>query len=133
MAEPQTPPPKVASAEVGKPPVATPELPAAKAARIAKPPLGADELEALLSRSSGFVKNGDFAAARILLRRATESGSAEAALMLGKTFDPLYLKELGAIGIQPDVAQARQWYQEAMQLGSEVAAQRLAQLTQIRE
>ena len=105
----------------------------AKAARIAKPPLGADELEALLSRSSGFLKNGDFAAARILLRRAAESGSAEAALMLGKTFDPLYLKELGAIGIQPDVAQARQWYQKAMQLGSEVAAQRLAQLTQIRE
>jgi hypothetical protein len=133
VSEPQTPPPKVTRAEAGKPSVATPELPAAKPARIAKPPLGADELEALLSRSGGFLKNGDFAAARILLRRAAEAGSAEAALMLGKTFDPLYLKELGAMGIQPDVAQARQWYQKAIQLGSEIAAQRLAELTQIRE
>jgi hypothetical protein len=132
VSEPQAPPPRVASAEVGKPPVSTPEPPT-KAASIAKPPLGADELEALLSRSSGFLKNGDFAAARILLRRAAESGSAEAALMLGKTFDPLYLNELGAMGIRPDIAQALEWYQKAVQLGSEVAAQRLTQLTQIRE
>src|SRR4029077_17765941 len=97
---------------------------------IAKPPLDADELDALLSRSSGFLKTGDFAAARILLRRAAESGSADAALMLGKTFDPLYLNELGAIGIQPDLGQARQWYQKAVELGSEVAAQRLANLAQ---
>lgn len=112
----------MASAEVGSPP--------AKLGGIVKPPLGADELDALLSRSSGFLKNGDFAAARILLRRAVESGSADAALMLGKTFDPLYLNELGAMGIQPDVAQARQWYQKAVELGSEAAAQRLANLGQ---
>ena len=119
---PPTPPSQMASAEVGTPP--------AKLGGIVKPPLGADELDALLSRSSGFLKNGDFAAARILLRRAVESGSADAALMLGKTFDPLYLNELGAMGIQPDVAQARQWYQKAVELGSEAAAQRLANLGQ---
>jgi TPR repeat protein len=118
----------MANAEVGAPRVGTPEPPAAKAAGVAKPPLSADELDALLSRSSGFIKNGDFAAARILLRRAAESGSAEAALMLGKTFDPLYLNELGAMGIQPDIAQARQWYQKAVELGSDTAAQRLANL-----
>ena len=120
----------MASAEVGRPPVSTPEPPAAKAANIAKPPLSADELNALLNRSSGFLKNGDFAAARILLRRAAETGSAEAALVLGKTFDPLYLNEVGAMGIQPDIGQARQWYQKAVELGSEAAAQRLANLVQ---
>lgn len=92
--------------------------------------LNPDELADLMSRGSSFLKNGDFAAARILLHRAAEVGSADAALMLGKTFDPLYLNELGAIGIQPDIAQARQWYQKAVQLGSEVAAQRLANLAQ---
>ena len=120
----------MASAEVGTPPVSTPEPPAAKAASVVKPQLGADQLDALLSRSSGFLKTGDFAAARILLRRAAESGSADAALMLGKTFDPIYLNELGAMGIQPDIAQARHWYQQAVELGSDAAAQRLANLAQ---
>jgi hypothetical protein len=36
-----------------------------------------------------FLKNGGFASARILLRRAAESGNADAALLLGKTFDPV--------------------------------------------
>ena len=127
--EPQ-PPPRMASAEVGTPRAATPEPPAATATGGAKTPLSADELDALLSRSSAFLKNGDFAAARILLRRAAESGSADAALMLGKTFDPIYLNELGAMGIQPDIAQARHWYQRAVELGSDAAAQRLANLAQ---
>jgi TPR repeat protein len=59
-----------------------------------------------------------------------EAGSADAALMLGKTFDPLFLRELGAIGMQPDLAQCRQWYEKATKLGSADAAQRLANLVQ---
>jgi TPR repeat protein len=50
--------------------------------------------------------------------------------MLGKTFDPLFLRELGAVGIQPDIAQSRQWYEKAAELGSDAAAQRLANLAQ---
>ena len=50
--------------------------------------------------------------------------------MLGTTFDPLYIRELGAIGVVPDVAQARQWYEKAAALGSETASQRLAKLAQ---
>ena len=53
---------------------------------------------------------GDLAAARLLLRRAAEAGSAEAALALGATFDPLVIRRLGAIGAAPDAAQARKWY-----------------------
>jgi hypothetical protein len=92
--------------------------------------LNSDEITALISRGGDFLKIGDFSAARILLRRAAESGSADAALMLGKTFDPLFLHEIGAIGIKPDVAQCRQWYQKAVELGSAAAAQRLANLLQ---
>ena len=100
-----------------------------KGANITKS-LSADEVAAVLTRASDFIKSGDFAAARVLLRRAAETGSAEAALMLGKTFDPLFLDAVGAIGIQPDMAQCRQWYEKAAALGSDAAAQRLAKLAQ---
>jgi hypothetical protein len=92
--------------------------------------LASDEIAALLGRGNDFIKTGDFAGARILLQRAAESGSAEAALMLGKTYDPLFIQEVGALGIQADTARCRQWYQKAAELGSEAAAQRLAKLTE---
>ena len=85
----------------------------------------------LVSRAENLLKSGDFASARLLLRRAADSGSANAALMLGATFDPGIIHNIGPIGIEPDIAQARQWYEKAAQLGSEVAVQRLAKLTQM--
>src|SRR5262249_21526006 len=71
---------------------------------------------------------GALAAARLLLRRAAEAGSAEGALMLGTTFDPGELQRLGAIGARPDLAKARQWYQRAAELGSSAASRQLAGL-----
>jgi TPR repeat protein len=91
-------------------------------------PLGSDEIAMLLKRGKDAVSNGDLAAARLLLRRAAEAGSAEAAMALGATFDPLVIRRLGAIGTAPDAAQARQWYQKAVALGSTAAAQPLATL-----
>lgn len=123
-------PSQVASAQVGEAAVSGPQPPRLKGGTTATP-LSADEIAARVSRSSDFLKNGDFAAARLLLRRAAESGSANAALMLGKTFDPLYLNELGAVGIQPDIEQCRLWYEKAAELGSAAAAQRLANLAKV--
>ncbi len=90
--------------------------------------LDAEEIATLVNRGTDSLKSGDIASARLLLRRAAEAGSASAALMLGTTFDPLAIKQLGAIGVVPDVAQARQWYEKALELGSEAASQRLAKL-----
>ncbi len=90
--------------------------------------LDAEEIATLVNRGTDSLKSGDIASARLLLRRAAEAGSASAALMLGTTFDPLVIKQLGAIGVVPDVAQARQWYEKALELGSEAASQRLAKL-----
>src|SRR5580692_1653632 len=90
--------------------------------------LESDEIAMLLKRGKDAFSTGDLAAARLLLRRAAEAGSAEAALALGATFDPLVLRRLGAIGAAPDAAQARQWYQKAVALGSPTASQPLAQL-----
>ena len=92
--------------------------------------LGTDEIAHLVKRAQGFINAGDFSAARLLLRRAAEAGSAEAALALGATFDPDFLRKSRAVGIDPDVARARQWYQKAVDLGSPVAAKQLDSLPQ---
>lgn len=91
--------------------------------------LSSDEIAMLLKRGKDFFVNGDLSSARLLLRRAAEAGSAEAALALGATFDPLVIRRLGAIGAEPDVASARKWYQKAIDLGSNAAAQQLSNLS----
>jgi hypothetical protein len=90
--------------------------------------LDSDEIATLVKRGQDFIADGDLAAARLLLRRAAEAGSAEAALTLGTTYDPVMLRRIGAIGATADPAQARQWYQRAAELGSTAASQQLAGL-----
>jgi hypothetical protein len=85
-----------------------------------------EEIAALIKRGQNFVRNHDFSSARLLLKRAAEAGSAAAALSLGETFDPLVLQQFHEIGVQPDLAQARDWYERAARLGSDAASQRLA-------
>jgi hypothetical protein len=94
--------------------------------------LDSDEIASLIKRGQDFIANGDLAAARLLLRRAAEAGSAEAALTLGTTYDPIELRRLGAVGTVPDAAKARQWYQRAAELGSTAASQQLAGLGEAR-
>jgi TPR repeat protein len=91
-----------------------------------------EEIAILVKRGQELLSNGDLAAARLLLRRAAEAGSAEGALALGTTFDPVTLQRLGAIGAVADLAQARQWYQRAAELGSSAASQQLAGLGDVR-
>ncbi|HEV3194320.1 MAG TPA: hypothetical protein VGY54_27650, partial [Polyangiaceae bacterium] len=67
----------------------------------------------------------DIAAARLVLRRAAEAHSAQAALALGGMYDPNVLKSLGVQGVEPDVAEARSWYEKAREYGSAEATQRL--------
>jgi hypothetical protein len=87
-------------------------------------------------RSSQFVRRGidlmrigDFAAARLVLRPAAESGDQEAALLLGATYDPAAISDLGALGLAPDPNAARAWYQRALDSGSTEAARRIERLT----
>jgi hypothetical protein len=87
-----------------------------------------EEIAALIKRGRDFVRNRDFSSARLLLKRAAEAGSAAAALSMGETFDPLVLQQFHEIGVQPDLAQARDWYERAAQLGSDGASQRLAKI-----
>jgi hypothetical protein len=86
------------------------------------------EIAILIERGKDFLNNGDFASARLLLRRAADGGSADAAMALATTFDPVVLARLGAIGATADIAKAREWYQRAVDLGSTAASQQLAKL-----
>jgi hypothetical protein len=101
-----------------------PPQPAAPGARR----MDADELAGLLKRAKGMLAIGDIASARLLLERAAEAQEAEAALMLGTTYDPLVVGNQDMRSITPDPALARQWYQKAAALGSADARRRLSEL-----
>jgi hypothetical protein len=92
--------------------------------------LAVEEIALLVKRGKDFFNTGDLISARLLLQRAAEAGSAEAALVLGSTFDPLVIRQLGVLGIQTDIARAQQWYVRAAALGSADASQRLKNLQQ---
>jgi hypothetical protein len=89
-----------------------------------------DKLSRLIKRGLEFLKDGDIAASRLVLRLAADSGNAQAALMLGATFDPNVLTELGVFGLTGDPATARAWYQKAKEFGSTEASRRIERLAQ---
>ncbi len=127
-----TPPAPTATAASTPPAVATPEPTTETSSNdnavAPTASLDAGEVATLLKRGKDMLGTGDFAAARLLLRRAAEAGSADAAMALATTFDPLVLHRLGAIGVVPDAARARKWYGKAAALGSTAATQSLSQL-----
>jgi hypothetical protein len=90
--------------------------------------LAPDEVAMLIRRGQESLKLGDIAAARLLLQRAADAGSAAAALTLGSTFDPAVLRDIGVLGFAPDAKQARIWYGRAAALGSQEAAGRMERL-----
>lgn len=82
----------------------------------------------LHAKGKELLEQGNVQPARMLFRRAAEKGLAESALALGGTYDPAELAKLRVLGLQPDVAAARQWYNKAHQLGAPEAAERLRRL-----
>jgi hypothetical protein len=106
----------------------TPHLDTSKPPPPVLQPPDPKETTTLMESGEEFLKTGDIAAARISLIRAANAGNAQAALMVGMTFDPGFLAQRGVLGFAPDVAQAREWYDRAMKLGSSEASRRLERL-----
>ena len=109
--------------------------PVAAAPAVAPPPpaphiekIDPDTLAGMMSRAKSLMAIGDITSARLLLQRAAEAHDADAAFMLGQTYDPAVLGSQDIRSITPDPAIARHWYQKAAQLGSADAQQRLAQM-----
>jgi hypothetical protein len=95
-----------------------------------RPQLDQEEIGRLIKRGQQLLASGDIAPARLLLQRAAVGGSAEAALILGGTYDPQVLREIGVLGFAPNPAMAREWYQKALELGATEASRRLDRLAQ---
>jgi hypothetical protein len=101
------------------------------AARAAEAPALPADTGALHARARRLLAEGDIAAARLLFIYLAERGEAEAAYELGRTFDREGLAELGARGIDVDLASARGWYERAAQGGNAKAAERLKRLASL--
>jgi hypothetical protein len=94
-----------------------------------------DETTALLARIHTHLSNGNLAGAlredslrpvlRRFLREAAERNDARAALLLGETYDPLFLRALSILSLGADVVEARKWYSRAAELGSAEASLRI--------
>ena len=81
------------------------------------PELKDAELSRLLSKANELIRPGDVSGARLLLERALETGSAEAAFYLAQTYDPRILDYWNVQGISADAEKARALYQRAHEGG----------------
>ncbi len=94
-----------------------------RAAQIAEVPeetprIETDVLTQLLIRDGNkLMRNGDILAARRLYEQAAASDNPEAALAMGRSFDPSYFEKLPIKTGKPDPATAFQWYKKALDGG----------------
>ena len=76
------------------------------------------EVGELLARGDSFVLIGDVASARVFYERVASAGDGRAAVRMGMTFDPVFLRRAGLRSTRGDPAQARAWYRRALGLGA---------------
>jgi hypothetical protein len=101
-------------------PSAMPAPPQAEVVRSLDP----REIAVLIKRGQDLLSGGDVQTARLLLMRGAEARDGRAALLVGTTYDPALLRQLGADGLA-DIAQARTWYQRAKEWGEPDAQRKL--------
>jgi len=88
------------------------------------------EAARLTARASILLAQGNIGAARLVLERAAEMGSAKASFALAETYDPRMLSSWGAYGTRGDAAKAREFYEKATVGGIQEAKDRLNALRQ---
>jgi hypothetical protein len=97
-------------------------------ATIADAPRNVDDNAGIVQLGQALTFGRKVLAARLVLKKAADADSAEAALALGVTYDPFELQNLGVRDVLPDEDAARHWYQKAKDLGSTEARIRLDRL-----
>ena len=88
------------------------------------------EAARLMARASTLLARGNIGAARIVLERAAETGSAQATFMLAETYDPVILSKWRTYGTRGEATKARELYAKAQAGGIEEAKNRFDALTQ---
>jgi hypothetical protein len=76
------------------------------------------------------MREGDIAGARKLYEQAAQSGNAEAALAMGRSYDPTYFEKLTVKSGKPDPATAFEWYKRALDGGLVTAKVKIDALKQ---
>jgi TPR repeat protein len=79
-------------------------------------------------RGEQLLRLGDISAARRFFERAIALGDRDASTGLGKTYDPLFIAEIGSRGVAADPAMALQSYRSAAATGNEEAKTRMGSL-----
>jgi chromosome segregation ATPase len=103
--------------------------PAAGARRDAQPNFDEAAMAArLIARASALLRQGAIGAARIVLERAVEMGSAQASFSLAETYDPLILAKWGTYGTRGDTIKAQNLYAKADAAGIQEAKARFEAL-----
>jgi hypothetical protein len=121
------PPPVAMAPPVAVATAAPSALPAPPQAEVVRS-LDPREVVALIKRGQDLLASGDVQSARLLLMRGAEARDARAALLVGTTYDPALLRQIGADGPMADIAQARIWYQRAKEWGEPDAQRKLEAL-----
>lgn len=70
-----------------------------------------------LAKGDALMKTGDIASARQFYLKANGLGNAKGAYGVARTYDPKVFAELNVLGLQPDAAQAADWYKKAAAAG----------------
>jgi hypothetical protein len=91
---------------------------------------GGPEVAKLMERASALLGQGNISAARLVLERAAETGSAQANFTLAKTYDPVILSTWGTYGTRGDATKARELYAKAHAGGIHEAKDRSEALDQ---
>lgn len=85
------------------------------------PAAAASTISTSMSRGDAMLALHDLSAARRYYELAAKVGSADAALALGRTYDPTSMVRSGAVSVQPDATLAAEWYRKATIMGSSEA------------
>lgn len=90
-------------------------------------PLTLREEAVLLARGKDVMQQGGIAAARLIFQALATRGSADGALALAQSYDPAFVAR-SASAPEPNLAEARKWYERAAELGNTDAKRRLTEI-----
>lgn len=94
-----------------------------------KPQVSAEAMK-LMANGDILLKSGDLVKARQFYELAFTQGLSEAAIGVGRTFDPNVYAELKVQGMTPDPIRAMEWYMRASAAGAPGASAAIATLKQ---
>lgn len=111
-------------AAVVAPVITAPAIQAAPPAQASLPRRTAPrpEVEDLIREGNKRMREGDILEARQFYQKAVAFGDPEAALAMGRSYDPIYFARIEKKNAEPDAAKAFEWYKRAMDSGASQTA-----------